>query len=76
MQHLSPIKTRTLSRGSIVEAYNKQLRIRLHRLPDQSVTIVTIFHLKPNGYYYRKTAIRLQQPVNLQELIEAYEILT
>jgi hypothetical protein len=70
------MKTRTLSQGRIVEAYNKQLRIRLHRPPDQSVAIVTIFHLKPNGYYYRKTAIRLQQPVNLRELIETYELLT
>jgi len=65
------MKTRRLSRGRI-EAYNRQLRIRLEPLPGKDVSRVTIYRLKPNRFYAARRQFELQQPISIQEVVEIY----
>lgn len=65
------MKTRRLSHGRI-EAYNDQVRIRLEPLLGKEISLVTIFRLKPNGFYAARRRFEVQQPISIQEVVELY----
>ena len=65
------MKTRRLSQG-VVEAYNDQVRIRLHPPLAQKNARVTFFILKPNGYYRDKISLEVQWPVSIKDVVKTY----
>ena len=68
------MRTRLLARGSR-EVYNARLRVRLAAAADGSHQVVTIFFLRPNGFYYRKLTLRVGPAVHLAEVIEHLDLL-
>ena len=53
----------------LTEAYNAKLRIRLEWLPAENASRVTVFVLKPNGFYRDKATMRVERPITIQEAV-------
>lgn len=65
------MKIRRLSRGRI-EAYNRQVRIRLEPQSGKNASRVIVFKLKPNRFYASRSVFEVQRPISIHEVIELY----
>ncbi len=60
--------------GGVLEYKTSKIRLRLKSIPDTQQSLLTIHHLKPNGYIKAKMTIEMDSPTELTEVMSIFQL--
>lgn len=60
--------------GGVLEYKTSKIRLRLKSIPDTQQSLLTIHHLKPNGFIKAKMTIEIDSPTELTEVMSIFEV--